>query len=77
MQRDFNSSMVRLKGVIPIVSPSVSLTFQFLNGAIKSVTACLYRLIPERFQFLNGAIKSIHYISIPNYTVISIPQWCD
>ena len=54
------------------------LRFQFHNGPIKSEKQVSDVLDFLRFQFHNGPIKS-HKIrlSIPCFSLVSIPQWSD
>ena len=49
--------MVRLKELGRIVRIVRTKTFQFLNGAIKSIGPDLLKFVTDMFQFLNGAIK--------------------
>ena len=50
--------MVRLKA--EIVKEFVEAeSFQFLNGAIKSLGKMISTFLPMKFQFLNGAIKRL------------------
>ena len=51
--------MVRLKVITPVTFQDTPLpSFQFQNGAIKSVTRPYCRYVRKWFQFQNGAIKS-------------------
>ena len=49
--------MVRLKAVGNVVKPTLVSTFQFQNGAIKSLNTVSLSTQLGMFQFQNGAIK--------------------
>ncbi len=59
--KDFNSLMVRLKVTKQIAENFTAVSFQFLNGAIKSMDLLDIYAISSLFQFLNGAIKRNSY----------------
>ena len=49
--------MVRLKDNCPFPSIRELPSFQFLSGAIKSITVLEFIELKKKFQFLSGAIK--------------------
>ena len=51
--------------------------FQFLNGAIRMLSAPASNELGGLFQFLNGAIRIKHNRKRSRWYSISIPQWCD
>ena len=54
----FNSTMVRLKGIIPMRQLDSMIMFQFHNGSIKSQNGRNSQHSAKKFQFHNGSIKS-------------------
>ena len=56
---DFNSYMVRLKGMGGTLDRDITLKFQFLHGAIKRMAITSLIQKDCLFQFLHGAIKSL------------------
>jgi len=74
----FNSTMVRLKQGKLGFDISVSSTFQFHNGSIKTYLNYLLYQLHLLFQFHNGSIKTrLIGIICHGMEYVSIPQWFD
>ena len=74
----FNSTMVRLKGIIKRCRAEAKELFQFHNGSIKSAFYHNGHGNYSAFQFHNGSIKSQrNQFRADMGSLVSIPQWFD
>ena len=73
----FNSNLVRLKVVSSYSFPVVVNPFQFQSGAIKSSLAASFATFFQSFNSNLVRLKAQTVMITVNFTLVSIPIWCD